>query len=288
MSGVDYLFTAKVMLTKDGVTGTDTPTTCGLTGSKCLKVQTKIRDAADRNHDVTMNWETKETAPYYNVWHDFEATITFDPAWGIETAKYIVLKFQGPEADVEMKVDVASLRLPDPASFVATCSDMIPNGDQEGNGPSPYPMRINHHRYPAVPMPESWGGNPRLVSRHETVNGNETNTYTSIVGKYYDWQGPTFREIPPICVQSHSVYRVSFRIRLHSKSKEQGGQGKFQPYVDLYAFYYGERDGHTGYHHYDTRRLVTCEPIEEDDGWVTVSAAQLAPRISCYFSLLVS
>jgi len=271
VSGIDYLFTAKVMLTKEGITGTDTPTTCVGTGSKCLKVQTKIRDAADRNHDVTMNWETQKTAPNYNVWHDFESTINFDPAWGIETAKYIVLKFQGPEADVEMKVDVASLRLPDPASFVASCSDMIPNGDQEGNGPSPYPMRINHHRYPPVPMPESWGGNPRLVSRHETVNGNETNTYTSLVGKYYDWQGPTFREIPPICVQSRSVYRVSFRIHLHSTPKEQGGWGKFQPYVDLYAFYYGERNGHLGYHHYDSRRLVTCEPIDEGDGWVTCS-----------------
>ena len=63
MSGIDYIFTAKVMLTKDGVTGTDTPTTCVDTGKKCLKVQTKIRDDADHNHDVTMNWETQETAP---------------------------------------------------------------------------------------------------------------------------------------------------------------------------------------------------------------------------------
>ena len=272
MSGIDYIFTAKVMLTKDGVTGTDTPTTCVGTGNNCLKVQTKIRDDADHKHDVTMNWETKETAPNYNEWHDFEATINFDPAWRIETAKYMVLKFMGPEPDVEMKVDMASLRLPDPASYVETCSDMIPNGDQEGNGPSPYPMRLNHHRYPAVPQPESWGGHPRLVSRHETINGNETNTYTSLVGKYYDWQGPSYREIPPICVKSHAVYRVSFRIRLHSVPKDQGGQGPFQPYVDLYAFYYGENgSGHLGYHHYDTRRLVTCEPIDEASGWVTVS-----------------
>lgn len=247
-----------------------------------------------------MNWDTESTAPTYGEWHDFAATVTFPEAWDVPMAKYTVLKFSGPEDGIEITVDYARLSLPDPVSFVSSCSNMIPNGDQEKNGPSAYPMRLNHDRYPPVYWPDS---NVRILSIREGF-GNETNStdldsmggddtdtgfngtnfFSRVAGRYYDWHGPSFREIPPVCIQPQSVYRMSMKVRLHEP--ETGDAADKFPFFSELRAHYLEENGET-YRHYATRKLGTsCDPIDISDGWVTVSC--LCPNLCMLLSNLPS
>lgn len=269
----DYLFTSKVMLgltNPDGVAA-DAPTACAATGTGCLKLQLWIRFENDYEHKETMNWEIPATAaPRYNEWTTFTSTIAFKPSWDIANAKYIVLKFLGPETGVDIIVDSAKLALPDPSSFVATCQDMIANANQEANGPHAFPLRMNQDRWPSLPQPE---GNARVISKTENVldaDGNiTTNEYGSVVGRTETWHGPAFREVPPICIQPSSVYRMSAKVRLHSRSETDNGDGKFKVMMELRAYFDRDSDG-SYYQHYATRRLATSDPIDITDGWVTV------------------
>jgi len=237
LSGVDYIFTAKIKLTKDGSNGD--PTTCAETGNNCLIFKNYIRYADDHVDDDNRNErQTKAAGGTYGDWFSFAATFQYNEDALNPDNVYSYFKIYGPEEGVDIHMEEVKFSLPDASSYpdpLDACNELVLNGDAEGNGMHPYPMRMH-------------GG--ELFLKEE-----DGNKFYRQVGRSHYSHGIA-QAINPFCMKKDLVYTISMRLRIHSTTE-------VSYYVELLSYKDAEKTGY--FYSYPVR----CDPQAEADGWVT-------------------
>ena len=145
----------------------------------------------------------QENAPNYGDWFHLTATITFTPDDIRPDNHYNVLVFDNVDAGTNIHIDDISFSLPDKTSYDDPddhCSNLVKNGDAEGNGFHPHPVRIVD-------------SNNRLLVLEEESNGG--NKFYRLVGRNDRYDSPVF-DLNSACLFKNHVYRVSARVRIHS------------------------------------------------------------------------
>ena len=99
----EYLFRARVKLTKSGVSNGD-PTTCTRSDTNCLTLQSTLR-AQNGQSGRKKGWERKEHDRRYGVWQDFYATVTYTAEELDPANVFQILQLRGPEPGVDIEMD---------------------------------------------------------------------------------------------------------------------------------------------------------------------------------------
>jgi len=138
----DYLFVARMKLDMANGTMQGQSTTCKTSGEYCPRLSARYHDLSyDRRN--TKKYLAQSIAPNYGQWFDLTGAITFDENELSPNNVYLSLMLDGPEPDINIHLDSFDLFLPSEISYPdpdALCTELVFNGNAEGNGFNPYPM----------------------------------------------------------------------------------------------------------------------------------------------------
>jgi hypothetical protein len=200
VAGQDYLFRARIRLTKPGQ-ATGSPTTCAKSNSDCLWLHSLVQ-TPNRFIGSRVSSEEQNHAWRYGVWQDFYAIVTYTKEELDSDNIFQILKLRGPDPQVVIEMDdfVFSLpppeAVPDPADVCG--GNIILNGDAELDAIHPYPFNKNSG---ALTVEES-GGNKYF--RHYARSSDLDSIY--------------FVFDAPGCLVASGSFKVSALIRVNSTS----------------------------------------------------------------------
>ena len=202
--GQEYLFSARIKLTKKGV-ATGTPTTCATSGENCIALYSTIRTPNGRISSRKGSVEEAQSSRY-GEWSGFYASFTYTEEELDPDNIYQILYLRGPEAGVDMHMDDVRFSLPPvntvPDPLKVCDGNLVPNGDAESNSVQPYPIMYR-------------GG---YLSVETERNGN---LYFHQRGRTSDTDSAVYEFSAPGCLVANGEYKVSVKIRVDTETPIQ-------------------------------------------------------------------
>jgi len=237
----DYLLTARVRIDKADGSSNGSPTPCAVNGTFCPKLTNRIGRLPSGDWYRGKYTLLSKYAGSYGQFVDFTGTIQWtadevDP----NNNAYWTLYIEGPEPGAMITMDSFSLALPSPASYLNSsdvCQELLPNGNAEGNGFSPYPY------YPS-----------RSDEMIRVVNENGNNFFRLTNRKYY-YSSMTYN-IETRCLDLGVTYFASAKIRIQSDFPQA-----YNIHLKMQ-----KADGS-----WIDRTIVQCPAQSRFNGWVTCS-----------------
>ena len=236
----EYLFSVEIKLDKADGTDVNNPTPCKIDSNKCPRLTSRIGKAEGGDIYSERIRMAKNDSPNYGEWGDFTGIIKFSEEELFQNVTYFVLQIDRVEAGVDITIDNFRIALPTETSFPDpndVCSELVFNGDAEGNGIVPYPMGKIHGSSTVSVSEEAGNMFFRLTNRSDR---------DSFLQALLDIK----------CLDRGVIYMTSMKVRIHSEFDES------------YAIYVRAKrpDGSWFY-----RNILECPGQKYDDGWVTCS-----------------
>lgn len=231
--GAQYLFSADIMLS---VTG-ETASICSQYGGwHCPRLVLYTSSKRWRRLGVFGGKGLDD-----ETWATFQLAVTFtaEEVGPSSNNGQVYLFIEGPDASIIQSVDNFLLELAPPATYPdpnQVCAQLLPNGDAESSsGGNIFPFTLS-------------GGRAAVVT--DESNGN---SFFRQSGRYA-WYNRLQANINPGCVVQDAVYKLSFKVWVHSTTPTQ---------AEIVAGF-GMPDGSTNW-----GRLLFCPASDESSGFVS-------------------